>query len=295
MKIGVIGGGEVGRTYAEALAQQGRHVVTVCDPRPRPELVAASQALGFTLVRETGPWLADVDRVWLCVIGDLAPPVCVDVLEFVTPGTTIVDLTTATPEAKRTSAARANQEGVHYVDAVILGAVAVTKAQTPLLAAGPLAEEMTREFAGLGAPVKTIATAAPGDAAALKLLRTIVTKGLEALAIECLVAAERQGVRRELYEALSDVDALGFTNFLDMLITTGTQHCVRRLNEVERAEAQLTSMGLPASMLAASRDVFGRSVAGRKRVLPPREASTDPQAALAWLQSITDIDEGERV
>ena len=59
------------------------------------------------------------------------------------------------------------------------------------------------------------------DAAALKLLRTILTKGLEALAVECLVAAEKQGIRTELYDAMSDVEApAGFTNFLDMLVRT---------------------------------------------------------------------------
>jgi 3-hydroxyisobutyrate dehydrogenase-like beta-hydroxyacid dehydrogenase len=292
MRIGIVGGGEVGHVYAEALVEQGRHAVTVCDPHPRGELTSAAKTLGFGLEPGAGPWLADVDRVWLCVPGDLVPKVLADVLAFAASGSTIVDLTTASPDVKRASAARAGDEGVNYVDAVILGAVSVTKARTPLLAVGPAAEEAMGDFIEIGAPVKTLPAAQPGDAAALKLLRTILTKGLEALAIECLVAAERQGVRGELYEAMSDVDALGFTGFLDMLITTGTQHCVRRLNEVERAEAQLTSMGLPASMLAASRAVFARSVAGRERSVPPAAASTDPRAALAWLQTVTVNEEG---
>ena len=144
-----------------------------------------------------------------------------------------------------------------------------------------------RDFAELDAPIRTLPQAKAGDAAALKLLRTILTKGLEALAVECLVAAEQEGIRAELYDAMSDVDAAGFTNFLDMLVRTHIQHSERRLHEVQRAEAQLTSLGLPASMLAASQRVFERTTR-RPGELPPAVTRSDVDAALKWLASTTD-------
>jgi 3-hydroxyisobutyrate dehydrogenase len=130
----------------------------------------------------------------------------------------------------------------------------------PLLAAGASAQACISEFVELGAPVRTLPQAQAGDAAALKLLRTILTKGLESLAVECLVAADRQGVRSELYEAMSDVDEVGFTNFLDMLVRTHVQHSERRMHEVERAEA----------------------VAEHR---PPAAAATDVTEALKWLST----------
>ena len=122
---------------------------------------------------------------------------------YLRPATVIVDLTTAAPGDKQTAFHLAAEHHIQYVDAVILGAIALTGAATPLLAAGPAGAEAMRDFAGLGAPVRVLPQARPGDAAALKLLRTILTKGLEALAVECLVAAEKQGIRTELYEAMS--------------------------------------------------------------------------------------------
>jgi 3-hydroxyisobutyrate dehydrogenase len=247
MNIAVIGAGEVGRTYARAVAEQSAHTAILCDPYPNDATMRFASEAGLELHREAGTWLADAGRVWLCVTGDLTLSVCRDLLWRLRPGTVVVDLTTAAPGDKQSAFDLAAEHDVQYVDAVILGAIALT--------------------------------------AALKLLRTILTKGLEALAVECLVAAEKQGIRRELYDAMHDVDAAGFTSFLDMLVRTHIQHSGRRLHEVQRAEAQLTSLGLPASMLAASQQVFARTTRAAAQNPPPAAATADVEAALEWLGS----------
>jgi 3-hydroxyisobutyrate dehydrogenase len=285
MNIAIIGAGEVGRTYAKAVAEQSVHTVILCDPYPGDATLRLAGEAGLELYRQAGTWLADTDRVWLCVTGDLALSVCRDLLSYLRPATVLVDLTTATPADKQTAFHLAAEHRIQYVDAVILGAIALTGAATPLLAAGTAGAEAMRDFAGLGAPVRVLPQARAGDAAALKLLRTILTKGLEALAVECLVAAEKQGVRTELYDAMSDVDAAGFTNFLDMLVRTHVQHAERRWHEVQRAQAQLTSLGLPAGMLSASGEVFARTTRSAAANPPPGVATTDVSAALKWLES----------
>jgi 3-hydroxyisobutyrate dehydrogenase len=285
VNIAIIGAGEVGRTYAKAVAERSAHTAILCDPYPGDATLRLVSQAGLELHREAGTWLADADRVWLCVTGDLVLPVCRDLLWRLRPGAIVVDLTTAAPGDKRSAFELAAGHQVEYVDAVILGAIALTAAATPLLAAGSAGSEAMREFADLGAPVRTLPHARAGDAAALKLLRTILTKGLEALAVECLVAAEKQGIRRELYDAMSDVDAAGFTSFLDMLVRTHIQHSGRRLHEVQRAEAQLKSLGLPASMLSASQQVFERTTRAAAQNPPPGDATADVEAALRWLES----------
>ena len=285
MNIAIIGAGEVGRTYAKAMAEQSVHTAIVCDPYPNDKTLRFVSEAGLELHRQAGTWLADIDRVWLCVTGDLALSACRDLFSYLRPATVIVDLTTAAPGDKQTAFYLAAEHRIRYVDAVILGAIALTGATTPLLAAGPAGEEAMRYFAGLGAPIRVLPQARAGDAAALKLLRTILTKGLEALAVECLVAAEKQGIRKELYGAMSDVDAAGFTNFLDMLVRTHIQHSERRCHEVQRAEAQLTSLGLPATMLSASQEVFARTTRSAAQNPPPGVATTDVNAALKWLGS----------
>lgn len=289
MNIAIIGVGEVGRTYATALVEQSVHTAILCDPYPGEKTMRFVGETGLELYRQAGTWLADTDRVWLCVTGDVALSACRDLLSYLRPATLLVDLTTAAPADKQVAFCLAADLRIRYVDAVILGAIALTGATTPLLAAGPAGEEALHDFAGLGAPVRVLPQARAGDAAALKLLRTILTKGLEALAVECLVAAERQGIRSELYTAMSDVDAAGFTNFLDMLVRTHIEHAERRWHEVQRARVQLTSLGLPATMLSASGEVFARTTRSAAVNPPPAVAAADVNAALKWLES-TSID-----
>ncbi len=288
MTTAIIGGGEVGRTYAAGLVASEPHapgvVVAVCAPRPSDALTALVDGHDTAaLHRVAGEWLGGVERVWLAVTGEVAGAVLDELLPWLAPGTVVVDLSTASPEDKRAAEARAAAAGARYVDAVILGAVATTGARTPLLAAGPHAAEAMAPFERLGAPVRHLPDAAAGDAAALKLLRTILTKGLEALAVECLVAAERQGMRAELYDAMGDIDATGFTAFLDMLVRTHVVHAERRRHEIEQARIQLESAGFRASMLAGADAVFGRSTALRARTLPPPGADRDVAVALDWL------------
>jgi 3-hydroxyisobutyrate dehydrogenase len=137
MNIAIIGAGEVGRTYAKAVAEQSVHTAILCDPYPTGKTLRFVSEAGLELHRQAGTWLADTDRVWLCVTGDLALPACRGLLSHLRPAAVIVDLTTASPGDKQTASHLAAEHHIQYVDTVILGAIALTGAATPLLAAGP--------------------------------------------------------------------------------------------------------------------------------------------------------------
>lgn len=282
MRIAIVGGGEVGTAYAEAAA--GDHSVTVCTPRPGRGLAERSRQAGFTVETAPGPWLAAAERVWLCVPGDISAAVCAEVVRHLGPGAVVVDLTSSAAEDKRRSAALTEAAGSAYVDAVIMGPVSTMGARAPVVAAGPGAETAIADLAALGAPVTVLPHSSIGDAAILKLLRTVLSKGLEALAVECLVAAEQAGVRTALYDALGDIDATGFTGFLDLLVTSHVRHSPRRQLEVERAADQLRALGLSTTMTSAAGEVFSRSACRRAAAPPPTAAGLEPPAALSWLR-----------
>src|SRR5260370_32000885 len=156
MKIAIIGAGEVGRTYAKAVAEQSMHTAILCDPYPNDKTLRFVSEAGLELHREAGTWLADVDRVGLCVTGGLALSVCRDLLSYLRPATVIVDLTTAAPDDKRIAFNLAAEHRIQYVRTVILGATALTRATTPLLAAAPAGKEAMSDFAVLGAPIRIL-------------------------------------------------------------------------------------------------------------------------------------------
>lgn len=287
MKIAVVGLGEVGRTYAEALVAHGEHEVVLNDSRPSPAAEELSARIGDPIHTAPGPWLREVDRVWICVTGDVARPVADDLSHHLSSGTFVVDLTTASPQDKREIDATYKARGLQYVDAVIMGAIGLTGVKTAILGAGAGADVALRDLEAIGAPVRSLPEGRAGDAAALKLLRTVLTKGLEALGIECLIAAEQQGVRAELYDVLSDIDTAGLTHFLNAVVRTHVLHAERRGHEIHRAESQLEDFGLPSLLLGASQERFDLTVKSLTDDPPPAGTSDHIDSAVAWLLETT--------
>jgi 3-hydroxyisobutyrate dehydrogenase-like beta-hydroxyacid dehydrogenase len=99
-----------------------------------------------------------------------------------------------------------------------------------------------------------------GDASAVKILRSIMMKGIEALSVECLVAAHRQGLVDQVLDNVGDVDSIGFSNWVKTLTVTHLVHAKRRMEEVEKAIENLNETGMQALMSEATRQSHLRTV-----------------------------------
>nr|WP_257907569.1 NAD(P)-binding domain-containing protein [Janibacter limosus] len=159
MRIAVVGCGEVGATYARTLVEAGAHELVLCDPEPGAALARWAAEHDVPLHADPGPRLAEVQRARVCVPGDLAHDVVRGLLDHLPAGAVVVDLTTAAPADKRRSVDAAAGRA-DYVDAVIMGAVGLTGAATPLLVAGPPVGLEGLE--DLGAPVRHLPAAGAG-------------------------------------------------------------------------------------------------------------------------------------
>lgn len=105
MRIAIVGCGEVGTTYLRALVEHGEHDVVVVEPAPRDPLREIVADRGPALLAEPGEALTGADTVWLCVAGDIAHEVLAGLCPWLRPGARVLDLTTASPDDKRRSAA----------------------------------------------------------------------------------------------------------------------------------------------------------------------------------------------
>ncbi|MBB2895574.1 NAD(P)-dependent oxidoreductase [Pseudomonas sp. AS2.8] len=281
MKLAIIGAGEVGLTYAHPWVAAG-HEILLCDLKPSPKAQAFAKEHDVALVTSMEDGVVDCDVVVSCVFGTVSLPVAEQALALMRAGALFIDMTTADPEQIRRAAAIAAERSIPYVDVAILGAIALTHAKTNLLGAGIGLERAVVLFAEAGAPLKPVEGGAAGDAAALKILRSVFTKGLEALTIECFMAAEKQGVTEKLHDALSDIDQASLRDFLGALIRTHVVHAPRRLKEVEEAERQLRAAELPVAVLPGVREVFARTSAQLARE-PVDTASPTLDQAFDWL------------
>lgn len=276
MRLALIGYGEVGRRYASAFAATSGHTLDLCDVH-KP---AAAEEIPGTWHDGAGPWLRNKEAVLLCVNGGSSLPAARGALPFMSPGSLLADMTTAAPDDKRIAAEEAASRAISYVDAVILSPIALSGARTPLACAGPGANRFKELMTQVGAPVRVL-TGRVGDAAALKLLRSIFMKGLEALAVESFAAAEHYGMRGELLESLSDLDEAGVRKMLEALVRSHLVHARRKRSEVEQARAQVARADFPTDLLAGIEASFARTCEDLGR--DPVTAAPTFDAAVAWL------------
>ena len=171
-------------------------------------------------------------------------------------GALYADLNTAAPALKRELAGLVER----FADVALLGPVPATGLRTPALASGPCAQAFADALGPLGMPVEVVSDR-PGDAAALKLLRSVFTKGLAASALESLDAAEAAG-RREWLE--QQIAAVIGAPLLDRLVEGSHTHAARRVDELKAARELLLELGVEPRIASASAALLGEVAAASR-------------------------------
>jgi 3-hydroxyisobutyrate dehydrogenase-like beta-hydroxyacid dehydrogenase len=167
------------------------------------------------------------------------------------PGTIYADLSTSAPALKRELAAKATEAGAGFVDVALMAPVPGRGLHVPALASGPAAGAFAAALGTLGMPVEVVGDEA-GQAAARKLLRSVVMKGLAQLLIESLDGAEAAGFVAETWDDLV-VQLTSIDEALVRRLGTGSrQHALRRLHEMEAAVLLLDDLGVDATMTRAT-------------------------------------------
>lgn len=273
----------VGACYMQAFLEQGHSLVGLCDLQPNAAVAQAVQAAGAQVHTAPGTWLAGADVVVSAVFGTVARSLFEACLPHLQDGALYVDMTTADPGEMRECGelARRGAQGraVHFVDVAITGAVNLGGKKTPLLVAGGQAGFVQELFLPFGGSVRVVGDQ-PGDAAALKLLRSIYTKGTEALAVECLVTAQAMGLREPLYAVLQDIDETPLRTLMESMVRTHIPHSARRRNEVAEARQQMARHGLAPVVSPAVESLFAATAQAHTEH-PFTGSSTDD--AIDWL------------
>lgn len=236
MKIAILGIGEAGGALADDLLTKGVRV-RGWDPEPRnipPELEFAA----------SNPAAASSADIVLSVNwASVAIEVAAEVAPVLQPDQLYADLNTAAPQLKRDLAAIIEYTGASFVDAALMAPVLPKGLATPVYASGSGAELFTNEMTALGMPVTYLDREA-GNAATHKLVRSIMYKGIAAVIVECLEAAQTLNMseyaRAQLLQIIYD-EAL-----IDRFVSGSIKHARRRVAEMEAVVAMLDSIGVSA-------------------------------------------------
>ena len=256
--IGFVGFGEAAQCFAAHLAAQGAPPMPVfCDgPTNHPPYSdgfrAKAAALGAEPVDSLAALMERADIVFSAVVVATAVPVGQAIGALVRPGMLVVDVNASTPRAKKLVAEAVAARGAQFVDANLMGAVGLYSAKVPLYSSGDGMARFQGVFSPLGFNIED-AGPEPGTAAAVKMLRSVVTKGIEALVMEAMTAATLAGVRPEALRGIcGPMDASSFSSFLDMCVRTDVLHAERRAVEMEGVADGLREMGVPPLMTDAT-------------------------------------------
>ena len=247
-EVVIVGCGEVGVAYAEGVrGLDPAPMLHLMDPKPGPAGVAFAESAGLAIHREASP-AGDRRR------GAVGDPGGAAGTSAPLAAAAAVSRCGGRRHEYRVRGGRSGRRGslraagAAYVDVAITGSVALSKARTPLLYAGPeVPALLSTVHAVRGAADRSRGTRSPVDAMRVKLLRSVVMKGLEGLVVECLPAAQEYGVLDQLWASLGDVDRTGFVALLQAMTRTHPRHAARRQHEVADAAAQLEAIGYPSA------------------------------------------------
>jgi 3-hydroxyisobutyrate dehydrogenase len=242
LSVSLIGLGEVGASFASGLLASGVDLKVAS--RHSARAAASAKGLGVDLEHDIARAVRSADIVLLTITGDGLYEVVATIAPALREQAIVADLTAADPPHVIAAAEMLGESRARFVDVAIMGAVSLHGIRTPLLASGEMARDFAVTMNSLGFSVSAREGSAVGDASRLKLLRSLFAKGLDALVVESMLAAEALGLRQDLIELLTDFDQRPLRDHIDMYLRTHAPHAARRLVEMELAEAQLTSLGL---------------------------------------------------
>jgi 3-hydroxyisobutyrate dehydrogenase-like beta-hydroxyacid dehydrogenase len=164
--------------------------------------------------------------------------------ELIAPGSFYFDMNSVAPDTKRAAAAVIDARGGRYIDVAVMSPVHPARLATPLLVSAPYGEDAALLLGQLGFSDVRVVGVAVGRASTIKMLRSVMYKGMEALTAECLIACEKAGVTDEVLGSFGNDWASGADYRLDRMMV----HGLRRSAEMEEVVKTLDALGVDPLM-----------------------------------------------
>jgi 3-hydroxyisobutyrate dehydrogenase-like beta-hydroxyacid dehydrogenase len=205
--VGLLGYGEVGRILAEDLRRQDLRVATY-DIKLRSDqsggpLRDHASAHGVALTTSHADLAARSDFIVSAVTASQAVPVAEACAPAVKQGAWFLDFNSASPGAKQRAAALIDNSGGRYVEGAVMTSIPPKRIKVPLLLGGAGAETLAPLLAEIGFNAQ-VASNELGVASAVKMCRSVMIKGLEAMVIEGFTTARAYGVEDALLASLAE-------------------------------------------------------------------------------------------
>jgi 3-hydroxyisobutyrate dehydrogenase-like beta-hydroxyacid dehydrogenase len=246
-QIGLVGYGEVGRILAEDLRKQDVKVafydVKLGTDREAP-LREHARNFGVAPAASHAELAGRSDFIVSAVTASQAVPVAEACAPAVKKGSWFLDFNSASPGAKRRAAALIDAAGGRYVEGAVMTSVPPYRIKVPLLLGGRGAFELAPLLVALGFDAK-VASEELGVASAVKMCRSIMIKGMEAMVIESFTTARAYGVEDAVLASLAETfPGINWEKQGAYFFQRVIEHGRRRAEEVREVAETVREAGL---------------------------------------------------
>jgi 3-hydroxyisobutyrate dehydrogenase len=252
--IAIIGFGEVGSTFARDLKAKGvadirTFDVAFADARSRAaQNLAAAPAIDGT--ENAAAAVSGQPIIIAAVTAGSALAAARSVAPHLAPGAFYLDVNSVSPGAKQEIATAIEGAGGRFVEAAVMTSVPPKGLASPMLLGGLHAAAFLDAVAGLGMDLTPFSEKI-GAASSVKMSRSVMIKGMEALCVECLLTARQYGVEQEVLASLTDTLVSDWRKTTRYMIGRALKHGRRRAEEVREVARTVEEAGLEPFMARA--------------------------------------------
>lgn len=255
--IAFVGFGEAAGAFLKGWAPGDPSVIRAYDIKTddagtRDAMLARFAEAGVQGCSERADALRDAAGVFCVVTAEQALVAAEAAASEIAEGAFWFDCNSCAPETKRQAAKVIEAAGGRYVDVAVMAPVYPKLHRVPLNIAGPHADAAAEALSSLGM-VPKVTGGEVGHASSIKMIRSVMIKGMEALFAECFLSARKAGVEDAVIASLKasnpeiDWDKQAAYNLERMMV-----HGARRAAEMREVAKTVRQLGLSGDMAAGA-------------------------------------------
>ncbi|MBZ5676795.1 MAG: DUF1932 domain-containing protein [Acidobacteriia bacterium] len=256
--LGFVGFGEAAFHLAKGLREAGVKRTVAFDihvhtPGLGEKIQERARETGTALVEFSAALPAAADVIVSAVTADQAVDAAKQTAPYLTSRHVYADLNSVSPRTKEKVGEVITRSGARFVEIAVMGPIPPHLHRTPMLLGGASAPEFEDLFTPYGMRLDVVSTDQIGRAAAVKMFRSVIYKGLEALIFECVLGASQYGAEPRVFASLAEnFPGIDWKKLADYMVGRVVVHGERRAREMDEVARTLEELGIEPMMAAAT-------------------------------------------
>ena len=252
VSVGFVGFGEAGSHIAKGLKSAGISRIFAFDIAPEKVQHRAAGCGLSHWFRRIGNWRIRLRVLFSTVTCARAREAAEQTAPYLNSQHIYADLNSVSPALKQEMERVISDSGAGFVEAAVMSPVPPNGHRSPMLLGGNAAAAFCDLMTPFGMRLEVISDKV-GTAAATKMFRSIIVKGLEALMLECVLASAPYGADERVFSSLSEsFPGIDWQRLADYMVSRVVIHGERRAREMEEVAETLQSLGIEPIMAEAA-------------------------------------------